>query len=108
MVFKNKDGTPVDPIPFFIVSIMAFTIIFTFGPPYFLALGLRLEVALAACTAIVCISTVTAYYRYVWTTRPTTRAEVPGPVRLKRLFYAILAGFLLVALLALPLLGKLR
>lgn len=108
MQFRNKRGTPVDPIPFLIVAILGFTIIFSFGPPYLLTIGFSLHAALVTCLVVVCITTAVAYHRYVWARRPTTDGEIPGPRRFERLIYAMLAGFLVVLLLALPFLSGLR
>lgn len=101
---QNKDGTAVDPVPFLVVSLLAFTAVYSFGPIYLTELGVPLRPALALCTATVAVTTAGAYHRYVWTARPDHRAIVPVEHRLKRLIYGMLLVIGLIALLSLPLL----
>ena len=103
MQFSNSEGTPVDPVPFLVVSITGLAIVFSFGPMYLLAIGLDLPAAAAGTSVALVGTTCLAYYRYVWRARPARRKVVPGPVRLKRLYYAVFVAIALLALLALPL-----
>ncbi|MFB6165501.1 MAG: hypothetical protein ABEJ31_10120 [Haloarculaceae archaeon] len=101
MRLRNRRGTPVDPVPFFVVSGLGFALAFTYGPGYLLALGASLGVALAGAAAAFAATVAVAYRRYVWTATPDV--TVPAAVRFQRLCYgALLAGAALV-LLALPL-----
>ena len=102
---QNRNGTPVDPVPFLVVSALGFTVSFSFGPLYVMEFGASLPLALAVAAAATAATAVAAYYRYVWTERPTLRGEVPAQDRFQRLLYGMLGGFLLVAALALPMLA---
>lgn len=108
MPLRNKDGSPVDPVPFLLVTVIGFTVSFSFGPPYFLALGVELPRALVICGVLVVVVGGIAYHRYVRTARSGSDVEISGQLRLERLFYAVLVGVFLIVLLALPLLVSLR
>jgi cytochrome b561 len=103
-VFRNRDGTPVDPVPFLVVAALAFLVVFSFGPVYAGAVGLSLPVGIALSAGLFVAATVGAYVRLVWNSRPALRAEVPPETRLARLVYGALCLALVMLLLALPLL----
>jgi hypothetical protein len=103
-VFRNRDGTPVDPVPFLVVAALAFLMAFSFGPVYAGAVGLSLPVGLALSAGLFVAATVGAYVRLVWNARPALRAEIPPETRLARLVYGALCLALVMLLLALPLL----
>lgn len=106
MQLRNKHGTAVDPVPFFVVVLGALMLTYSYGPLYLMALGLGLGDSLLACGAALALATGAAHHRLVWTARPDLRGEVPAAVRFKRLFYAVLIGVVSLALLALPLVGR--
>lgn len=106
MRLQNKHGTPVDPVPFLVVVIGAFTVAYSYGPLYLMELGLGFGDSLLACGSVVVATAGVAHHRLVWTARPELRGEVPAAVRLKRLFYAVLIGVVALALLALPLVAR--
>lgn len=103
MQLRNKHGTPVDPVPFLVVVIGAGLVSYSYGPAYLMALGLEFVEAMLACGAVLVALVGVAHDRFVWNARPDLSAEVPASVRFKRLFYAVLIGVALLALLALPL-----
>ncbi|MCT9094721.1 hypothetical protein [Haloarchaeobius sp. HME9146] len=103
MQFRNRRGTPVDPVPFFVVVASVFLVTFSFGPMYLLALDLQLPVSLGVCTIVFLGASVLAYYQLVWLTRPEFLAEVPAATRLRRLAYAVVTGIALLGLLSIPL-----
>jgi len=102
-MLRNRNGTPVDPVPFLVVSALGFTVSFSFGPIYAMELGASLSMALLAATVTTAAVAAVAYHRYIWTGRPDLRGEIPAEDRFQRLVYGIVAGFLCVAILALPL-----
>lgn len=105
MELRNRQGVAVDPVPFLVVVASVLVVVYSFGPIYLVELDVPLPSALGVCT-VVCLCLVTvAYYRLVWTARPEHRGVVPVERRIKRLFYAVLAGIALLGLLALPLLA---
>lgn len=105
MHLQNSEGTPVDPVPFLVVSITCLAAVLSFGPAYLLAVGLDLPAA-AVGTALTFVATTTlSYHRFVWAARPDRRATIPGPVRLQRVYYAVFTAIALIGLLALPLLA---
>lgn len=104
MKLSNRHGTPVDPVPFVVASLVGVLVSFSYGPGYLLALGFSvtggLLVALSASAAMVALS----YHRFVWTYHPEAVAAVPAEYRIRRLVYSALVGVGVLALLALPLL----
>ncbi|MDS0257893.1 hypothetical protein NDI56_00560 [Haloarcula sp. S1CR25-12] len=105
-MLRNSDGVTVDPVPFLVVSVLGFAVSFAVGPLYVMALGASLPVGLAVAGATSALTAGVAYHRYVWTERPELRGEIPAAARFGRLVYGLVAGFLAVALLAVPLLVR--
>lgn len=103
MRLRNKHGTTVDPVPFLVVVLGTVMVGYSYGPLYFMALGLGLGESLMACGAVVVGCVGLAHHRLVWTARPDLRGEVPPEARMKRLFYVVIIGVAGLALLALPL-----
>ncbi len=104
MQFQNRHGTPVDPVPFFVVTAMAFLLIFSFGPGYLMAVGLDLVGAIVISGSSFTYVMLGAWHEMVWTSRPDLREEVPGTVRMQRLIYAAMILGLLLTALMIPLL----
>ncbi|WP_123537727.1 hypothetical protein [Halosimplex salinum] len=104
MQLHNREGTAVDPVPWFVVTAVAFATMYSFGPMYFAALGVALPYGVALSTVAFLAAAGAAFYRLVWTFRPAHRAEVPVGDRFERLVLATLVCVGVVALLALPLL----
>lgn len=105
MQFRNRQGVVVDPVPFFVVVASAVVVVYSFGPIYLIELDVPLPSALAVCTVVCGGLVAAAYYSLVWTSRPEHRGVVPVEQRIKRLFYAVLAGIALLGLFALPFLA---
>ena len=103
MRLRNSEGTPVDPVPFYVVTATAFLVCFSFGPLYGAALGASIPQA-AACSGVVFVGlTAGAYHRLVRRARPEA-PPTPAHLRLRHLFYVTVALAGVLALLALPLL----
>lgn len=96
MDLSNRNGTPVDPVPFVVVSLLAVTAAITWGPVYLLGLGADRTVAVSVSAALAVVSVPVSYYRLVWTANPTVREEVPAQVRFRKLFWAIVVGVVVV------------
>lgn len=103
MHLRNRQGSHVDPVPFFVVVGLAFMILLSFGPLYGRALGLSLELAIALSTVLFAAVAAGAFYRQVWTFRPETAEFVPSAVRAERLFYLIPILMVVLVALAVPL-----
>ena len=103
-MFRNRDGTRVDPVPFFVVVALAFLLTFSFGPVYAVAVGLSLPVGLSLSAGVFVAVSAAAYVRFVWQARPALRAEISPAQRLTQLLYAALCLGLLLVLLTIPLL----
>ncbi|WP_435196622.1 hypothetical protein [Natronomonas sp. EA1] len=103
MEFRNHEGTHVDPVPFLVAAAFGFLVVFSYGPPYLLTLGLPLPLALVVCGGITALLTAAAYHHYVWAYHPERASIVEPGERIKRLFYGALILVGVLALLALPL-----
>lgn len=104
MRLQNRWGTRIDPVPFLVVALTGFATCYSFGPVYLLTFGVSVSGALAMSTIAFGLVASGAYYRLVWTYRPSSRIEVPVGVRFRRLLLAMLAALGLLVLFALPLL----
>ena len=88
----NHEGTPVDPVPFLVVSLLGIPILIGWGPLYLLEWGVPLAPAVAISIVLSAAVVVVAYYRFVLTVYPELRAEVPVELRIRRLLYSIAVG----------------
>ena len=106
MELRNRQGTPVDPVPFLVVAGLSFMLLLSFGPLYGQALGTSLEVAIAGSFGLFLAVVALAYYWQVWTARPRAVhvQGVPVGIRAERLFYLMIVLAAIVVGLALPLL----
>jgi len=104
MELRNREGQGVDPVPWFVVTALAFVVTYSFGPGYFTALGLSIGQGVALSTGLFVATAGGTYYRFIWTLRPDHREEVPVGDRFERLVLAVLIGVALIGLLAIPLL----
>lgn len=99
MRLRNRDGDPIDPVPYLVVAGIGFGVVFVFFPGYGLAVGLDASLSLALAGIVFVGVAGYAYYEMVWTNRPDVRREVPVELRVRRLFYAaIIAGLVLTVL----------
>lgn len=101
MSLPNRRGTPVDPVPFVVVSGLAFMVLFSFGPLYGLAFGLSLPTALAVSGIVFLTVVGLAFYRQVWNARPP--GEISVQMRAEQLLYGALAFAVVVVAATLPL-----
>jgi len=106
MPLRNRDGDPIDPVPYLVVLAVGFLVAFSFLPGYCLALGLPLWTGLLAAGVVFVGFAAVTYHRMVLTSRPEIQREVPAELRVRKLFYvvlvvcAVLAG--LTVLLVVP------
>lgn len=102
MELRNRDGTPVDPVPFVVVALLGVTVLVAWGPLYLKEHGVAEGTAVGCSGALAVGAVAAAYYQYVWTANPAIREEVPADVRFRKLLYATVIGTVVVlALLAL-------
>lgn len=104
MELRNDRGQSVDPVPFIVMTGVAFTVCYSYGPIYFVSLGWTMPSAVGTSTGAFLAATAVAFYRLVWTARPDLRGEIPASMRLRRLFLATVAAVVALFGLSLPLL----
>jgi hypothetical protein len=103
MQVRNRNGDPVDPVPFLVSAGLVVMFSFSAGPLFGLSYGLSVPVSL--CVACVCSAVVVtaAFYRLVWTA--TARSvSVPAQFRFERILYLAVAFGLVLLALSIPLL----
>jgi hypothetical protein len=98
---RNRDGRPIDPVPFLVAASTAALGSYSFVPAYCLSLGLPLTVGLALATLVFLVAVGLAYHRLVRTLR-ADRGDVPAALRLRSLFYVALVVGALFVLGSLP------
>lgn len=102
--FRNRRGTPVDPVPAFVVSATLFLVLFAWGPAYLLTLGVSIEPALAILSAGFVVLVGATYHQLIWTATPGSAVDVPVASRVSRVRYGVAIAFALIVLFSLPLL----
>jgi hypothetical protein len=103
---RNRDGSPVDPVPFLVVALLGVLLCLSYGPGYLLAWGVPLWMAVAASAAVGLALAAGSYYWYVWRARPELQVPVPADFRMKRLAYGALILAVVLVGLALPLFAR--
>ncbi|KAA9399502.1 hypothetical protein Har1130_00150 [Haloarcula sp. CBA1130] len=100
MHVQNRDGDPVDPVPFLVCTAMAVMLLFSLGPLYGLAYGLPVWAGLAVATVGTIAVAAVSYHRLIWMAPPPS-VHIAPELRFQRLIY-IGVGFavLLVAVSA--------
>lgn len=99
MRLRNRDGTPIDPVPFFVVALLGVLVAISWGPLYLKSHGIGEPAAVATSIGLAAVTVGTSYHRYVWTADPTVREVVPAAVRFRKLVYAIVIGVVVVLVL---------
>ncbi|WP_336336327.1 hypothetical protein [Haloarcula brevis] len=102
MDVRNRDGDPVDPVPFLVCTAMAVMLLFSVGPLYGLAYGLPVWAGLVVATAGSVAVAAVAYHRLVWTASPPWVRIAPG-LRFQRLVYIGVGFALLLLAVSVPL-----
>lgn len=103
-VFRNREGTAVDPVPFLVATGLALAGSLSFVPVYCLSLGFSMRVSVAAGVVVFLGLGAVSYHQLVWRARPELRGEIPPERRLLGLFYlallvaAVLTGLTLLLL----------
>lgn len=98
MSIQNREGVPVDPVPFGVSAMLIFMLVFSIGPIYAQAYGISLSGGIMISTVVFVVSSGMAYYRLVWTATPNT-PRVAVDVRVERLLYLMLMmGAILVGI----------
>jgi hypothetical protein len=99
---RNRDGDPVDPVPFLVCTGMAVMLLFSVGPLYGLAYGLPVWAGLTVATAGTVAVSAVAYHRLVWTAPPPS-VQIAPELRFQRLIYIGVAFAVLLIAVSVPL-----
>ncbi|WIV67981.1 hypothetical protein [Natrialbaceae archaeon AArc-T1-2] len=96
---RNRNGTPVDPVPFVVVAALVTMLSISFGPVYGISYGLSVSTSLAVSVAVSLVVAAGAYYQLVWLATPEAAGEIAVESRFLRLLYGGAAlGAVLVGL----------
>jgi len=104
MALTNRDGVPVDPVPWFVVIGLAAMVLLSFGPIYGTAFGLSIQAGIIISGALTVVAAILSYYRMIWLFDPVQEAELTGELRLRRLIYLMAILIAVGLLLTIPLL----
>lgn len=96
---RNRNGDPIDPVPFVVSVGLSFMLSFTFGPIYALSYGLSLTWGLAASAVAFALLIGVSYLQLVRSAPALDAGPLPPGPRFERLLYAAVGlGVLLVGL----------
>lgn len=99
MRLPNRDGQPVDPVPWLVIAGSGTLVSFSFFPGYCIAFGLPTWAGVAIAGGVSLLITGISFHQYLWTVDPAVRREIPPEIRLRTLTWAVLVGVgVLVAL----------
>ncbi|MFB6235962.1 MAG: hypothetical protein ABEH81_13985 [Halopenitus sp.] len=101
---QNNEGTPADPVPFIVVTGLAFMLTLSLGPLYCLAYGIDFPAALAIPGGVFVATAGFAYQRMIRLARPAHSAEVGSEGAFRRLLYVAVALAIIFVAITLPLL----
>lgn len=102
MEVRNRDGEPVDPVPFLVSAGLTGMLLLSCGPLYGLAYGYSVKSSLCVAGALSAAIVSFAYHRLVWTATPRW-VDIPAQFRFERLLYVGLVFALALLGLSLPL-----
>ena len=98
MEVRNRDGDPVDPVPFLVSVGILGMMTLSLGPLYGLAYGVPVDRSVAVSAVVTAAVAAAAFHRLVWTAPPRWVA-IPPKLRFQRLWYlAIGVGVVLLGL----------
>ena len=98
MDIRNRDGEPVDVVPFVVSTGILGMMALSVGPLYGVAYGVPVAESLAVSAGVTLAVCGVAFHRLVWAAPPAWVTIPPG-VRFQRLFYlAVVFGLVLIAL----------
>jgi hypothetical protein len=98
MHVRNRDGDPVDAVPFLVSTGILGMLALSLGPIYGLAYGVPVAESIAVSVAVTAAICAAAFHRLVWCAPPTW-VTIPAEIRFQRLFYlAVAFGAVLVGL----------
>lgn len=102
MEVRNRDGEPVDAVPFLVSTGILGMLTLSVGPLYGLAYGVPVGHGVAASLGATAIIAAVAFHRLVWVAPPAW-VTIPPEVRFQRLFYLAVAFGLALLVLTVPL-----
>lgn len=104
MQLSNRHGSPVDPLPFLVVTLTGGMVCFACGPPYLLAAGVAFGPAVVATSVLAVLVAWGSYYELVWTSTGPRDVDRPAGPRLQRIGYAAAIALAISVGLLLPVL----
>ena len=102
MEVSNRDGDPVDPVPFLVLVGILGMMTLSLGPLYGLAYGVSVARSLTVSAVVTAVVAAVAFHRLVWIAPPRW-VTIPPKIRFQRLFYLAIAFALVLVGLTVPL-----
>lgn len=91
-MFSDRDGEPVDPVPFLVVAAIGLLVSVSFLPPVVIELGGSPIHGVGVALLAASVFTVAAYRRMVSKGRASLREEIPPESRLRTIVYGVLVA----------------
>jgi hypothetical protein len=102
MEARNRDGDPVDVVPFLVSAGILGMLTLSVGPIYGIAYGIPVGRAVAVSAGATALLCGVAFHRLIWLAPPRW-VSIPADVRFQRLWYLGIAFGLVLVALTLPL-----
>jgi len=102
MEVRNRDGDPVDAVPFVVSVGILGMVTLSIGPLYGLAYGVPIGRSVAISLGTTAVISTVAFHRLIWIAPPQW-VTIPPEVRFQRLCYLAVAFGLVLVGLTIPL-----
>ena len=102
MEARNRDGEPVDAVPFLVSTGILGMLTLSLGPLYGLAYGVPIAGSLLISVGVTAAVAVVAFHRLIWVAPPAW-VTIPPAVRFQRLCYLAAAFGLILLGVTVPL-----
>lgn len=89
---RNEDGDAVDPVPWLVVTGIAFLLCYAYLPLVMLEFSFGMDVIMLVATVLFVAAAVVAFREQILRARPDLAGEVPADVRIRRLVLAMVIG----------------
>lgn len=89
---RNENGDAVDPVPWLVVTGIAFLLCYAYLPLVMLEFSFGLDVIMLVVTVLFVGTALVSFREQILRARPDMAGEVPSDVRIRRLVLAMIIG----------------
>jgi len=91
-MFSDRDGEPLDPVPFLVVAAIGLLVSLSFLPAVVMELGGSAGIGVAVALVVAAGFAIAAYRRMVSGNRASLRTELPPEDRLRTIVYGVVVA----------------